>query len=80
MCDCCNANKYWRIFNKNSKLKKVYWRDDPCFFKVKDKDFVIKYHSKNVIKIYKIIKCTDLLYHSWIPTKEKSIAKLAYLK
>jgi hypothetical protein len=92
MCNCCNPNRYlrngnhnkfWKIFSKNGKLKDVYWGDDRYFFKVKDKDFVVKYHSKNVIKIYKITKCaecTDLLYYSWIPTKEKSIAKLAYLK
>ena len=72
MCNCVNHH-YWKVFSKNKKHIKTYWLDDPRFFKVKDKDFVLEYFSKNVIKVYNIIKHTDLIYKSWIPASTKAL-------
>jgi hypothetical protein len=61
-----SLHHYWRIFNKKGKLIKVYWRDDPNFYKVKDRDLVIKACLNKVFKVYKIKKWTDLEYLYWI--------------
>ena len=71
-----SGQHYWKIITKNNKrVKEVHWKDNPNFFKVKNKNWLLRAASKKVLKVYRVTGFNSLVYQYWIPATTNSINK-----